>query len=393
MSLTCLSACLVSTSVLVACNEDDPVTASKRDTGGEQAGDAAVDTGGDAADATDAADTDTTAAPAELRVQPTQIFFEDVEIGESKTASISLANVGGSPLFITDVVITEREPEDTAELKPGESWLEGDSLTLEPSSHTTLEVLYEPDDHAIDRGFVTITSTDPNNSPVVVPIETVNAYPDIDVLRTLRFGTVAVGETATEEIVIHNRGYSPLTVDEILMSGDPSFSVEMQAPYTTPAVIEKDDYIIFEATYAPYDDETDRATIYVESNDPDEESFEIGVAGNEPTPCIRVSTTSIDFGDVAVGAREVESVTVLNCSETQQLTVSQVSLSTDGGGTFSINQAPTTPATIAPTTTEQIQVAASGDDERDAVGVLVVESDDPEQGGLVIDLRAKFVAQ
>jgi hypothetical protein len=319
------------------------VTAPSRDTGGEQDADAAADAADTDTAATDTADADTTATPAQLRVQPTQIFFEDVEIGESATASISLANVGGSPLFITGATITDRTPGDTAELKAGDTWLEGDSETLEPTSHMTIEVLYEPDDHAIDRSFVTITATDPDNPEIVVPIETVNAYPDIDVLRTLRFGSVAVGESATEAVVIHNRGISPLTVDEILMGGDPgdpAFSRQMQPPYATPAVIERDDYIIFEVTYTPSDEAVDRATIFVNSNDPDQESFEIGVAGNEPTPCIRISTKSIDFGDLAVGERRTETLTLLNCSETRQLVVSGIALSTDGGGAFSINQAP-----------------------------------------------------
>jgi hypothetical protein len=392
-----LIACLLGAGITSGCSDDEPESAPKRDAGADVSADTAGEADTRAADASDTSgseDTDTTASPAQLRVLPSQIFFEDVEIGESVTASLSLANIGGSTLFVTDAIVTERAADASGELKPSDTWI-GDSVKIEPGTHTSIEVLYEPDDSATDRGFVTITSTDPENTTVVVPIETVNAYPDIDVLRTLRFGSVAVGDPDTRSVVIHNRGIAPLQVNEISLAdtSDPTFSVAMQSPYETPAVIQKDDYIIFDVTYAPSDTDTDLATIVVDSEDPDQGTVEIGVAGNEPSPCIQVVPTNIDFGAVAVGDPKIEDLTLLNCSETRSLEVSEITLTTAGGGAFSINQAPSTPVTIAPRSTELVQISARGDAERDAVGVLVVESNDPQQGAVVVDLRAQFVAQ
>ncbi|WP_168210732.1 choice-of-anchor D domain-containing protein [Persicimonas caeni] len=382
---------LVALALVVGCSDDDSQVAPQKDVGGSEDAAVEADTGSDASgDAVDDVEEDA-AEPAALRVTPTQLFFEGVEIGQTATETVRLANVGGSTLYINNAELTEGDPENDAELKPGSTWVGDDPLAIEPGTHVDLEVVYEPLDHVTDRGVLSISGTDPDNPQVEVAIETVSSYPDIDVLRTLRFGTVAVGSPATEEVVIHNRGISPLTVNEILMAGDSAFSLAMQAPYETPAVIEKDDYIIFEVTYNPSDAETDEATITIDSNDPDESSYEIGVIGNEPTPCIRVSSKSLDFGEVNTGARGTESLTILNCSETRQLQVSQIALSTDGGGAFTINQAPDTPVSIPPRTTEQVQVAASSDDVRDAIGVLVVESNDPQQGGLVVDLRASFI--
>lgn len=381
--------CLI---VCAGCSDDDTKPAPSNDR------DAAIDATADTGPATDAdgdaADTaDAPSGPPTILVEPTQLFFEGVEIGESKTASVSVSNVGESTLYITNLELTEREPGDTAELKPGTNWLEGDNMAIEPGTFETIDVLYEPVNEAVDPGFLTISDTDPDKPQVVVPIETISSYPDIDVPKTLRFGTVAVGESATEEVVIYNRGMSPLTVNDITMGpGSAAFSMQMQSPYETPAVIDQDDYIVFEITYDPSDADTDTTTVTIDSNDPDEGSFEIGVVGNEPTPCIRVSADSLDFGQVPTGQRQTKSLTVLNCSQTRQLEVSQISLSTDGGGAFSINQAPQTPVDIPPTTTETVQVAASSDDARDAAGILVIESDDPQQGGLVVDLRAAFVA-
>lgn len=389
-----LSLVLLFAGSVAGCSDDDSDVAPRRDTGG------AADTGVDSDDVgqdaqSDAADVeeDTAPEPPALRVTPSQLFFEGVEIGQSETRTVLVANVGGSTLYVSKASITEGDPENDPELKPGSDWVGDDPVAVEPGTHLELEVVYEPLDHAADRGMLRINGTDPDNSQVDVPIETISSYPDIDVLRTLRFGTVAVGEPATEEVVIHNRGISPLTVSEILMAGDSSFSLAMQAPYETPAVIERDDYVIFEVTYNPSDVETDEATITIDSNDPDESSYEIGAIGNEPTPCIRVSSKSIEFDEIMLGMQATESLTILNCSESRQLEVSKIALSTDGGGAFSINQAPDTPVSIPPRTTETVQVSATGVDIREAVGVLVIESNDPQQGGLVVDLRASFYGE
>ncbi len=381
---------VLSVVLVAACSDNSSQPAPKQDASIDVGADSASDVGD--LDAGTDADAEVDAGPAVLRVQPSQLVFSNVQIGQSKTASISLSNVGQSTLYITRAELTERDTQDTPEIKQGADWPQ-DNLAIEPGTFATLNVLYEPADYKTDSGFVTISATDPDNSQVVVPINTINSYPDIDVPKTIRLGTVAVGDTATQKIAIYNRGLSPLTVNDITMAGDNSFSIQVESPYSTPAVIDTDDYIIFDLTYAPSTTDTANATITIDSNDPDEGSYDIGVVGNEPTPCIQVSSPSLDFGDVAVGQQQTKSLTVLNCSQSRQLHISQIALSTDGGGAFTIDDAPDTPAVIPPATTTTIKVAAKADDARQALGILDIASDDPQQGGLTVDLRASFVAQ
>ncbi len=380
--------------IAVGCGDDDAQSApsheSDADSGGQQEADAGGDVGDE--DASDAPDAE--AEPASIRVEPRQIIFEGVEIGEPASATISIRNVGGSDLYVTDASVTQSSSQaDDEEFKPGDAWVEDDQLAIEPGTHTNIEVVYDPVDHTVDRGFVTIRSTDPENPEIVVSLATVNAYPDIDVPKTVRYGSVDAGESVTEEIVIYNRGLMGLTVDDISIQsteGDDAFSYVMQEPYELPALIDHGDYVIFEATFAPTSTDTSRATLTIESDDPDEPSFEMGLVGNEPTPCIRVDKTHLDFGSTTVGDESTENLTIVNCSRTRQLEVSGISLSTDGGGAFDISQAPETPATLSPMTTEQLEVTASSDAARDASGILVIESNDPEQGSVVVNVRATF---
>lgn len=369
-----------------ACSDDDAQSAPTRDAAIQR------DAGPDVAAPDAAPDAEPDAAePAAMRVAPEQLFFENVEIGESRTLAVSVRNVGGSPLYLTSAELTDVSSADAAELTEGAGYPGGEPVEIAPGTTHEVEVVYAPADHAVDRAALDLYTTDSDNSHVVVPIQTINAYADIDAPETLRFGSVDAGESVTEEVVVYNRGLDPLTVESITASGDPSFSVAMKAPYQTPAILQTDDFLVFEATYAPQTTDTVRSTVTIASDDPDQSSFELTLVGNEPTPCIRLSKNAVEFGEVPVGERRTQPLTILNCSQSRQLAVSTIALSTDGGGAFSFNQAPGLPLELAPLTTEQVQLAASADDPRAAAGVLVVQSDDPQQPSIVVDVSAVFV--
>ncbi len=88
---------------------------------------------------------------------------------------------------------------------------------------------------------------------------------------------------------------------------------------------------------------------------------------------LTVSSSSIDFGNVAVGGKKTVSLVVSNpASGTSTLTVSQIGIS---GGGFSLGTMPSLPATVAAGQSVTLKVIFSPSASGSATGTLTVTSD------------------
>ena len=96
-------------------------------------------------------------------------------------------------------------------------------------------------------------------------------------------------------------------------------------------------------------------------------------------------------GDVQTGSASQQTVTLFNCSEQRTLEISGATLSSDGGGAFSVELPEAVPFTLLPSQSSPLTLEAASDMPREAIGSLVVESDDPEQGAVTVGVRANFV--
>jgi hypothetical protein len=329
---------------------------------------------------------DLPAEPGSLVIEPTQITFEDVRHGEMKTANIAVSNVGGKPLTVTTVELQEFNRRGNPEFLEGDDWQS--SFTVGPGLFQDIDVVYAPDDYDLDAGQVRLQTNDPDNEIVEIRLTTVSAYADIEAPTSLRFGEVDPGEELVKEITLYNRGIDPLTITEITTTAaDPNpFSQTLDSNEPLPTVLEKDEDYVLQVHYNPTDSDTDRGTVTITSDDPDEETFEIALTGNDPSPCIQITPNPVDLGKLTPGEMGSQSVTMLNCSQSLQLQVGTIELVDDGGGVFTIDNLPEVPATIAPLQTESFQVSGGLADPGTATGEVNVESNGTSSAA-VIELR------
>lgn len=336
---------ILSSSLLTACPGEDPNNgvAPEKDMTAE--GDAGTDAAPDLPEA-DAAP-DVPAEPGRIVIEPEQITFGAVRHGETETAVVAITNVGGQPVVVSNVMLQELNRTGEPELLPGPNF--ETTFEVGPGLHREIDVVYEPKDYGADRGILEIWTTDPEAEMNQIRIEALNAYADVEAPKFVRFGEVPAGESVTKRIAVVNRGIDPLTISDAVLGGtSQEFSITFEENASPPTVVETNGDFLIDVQYGPVDLGTDRGTITLTTDDPDDPTWEIALTGNDPTPCIDVAPDPVDFGELAAGTAGMQQVTLLNCSRTLGLEVTSIALADDGGGTFTVGSLPELPLQLAP---------------------------------------------
>ena len=185
--------------------------------------------------------------------------------GDVDTEVVTVKNVGDADLNVTDLRLNTGSSVYT--LTPL-----GSSI-LVPSQQSDFSVAYDPVTYETNTDSVTITSNDPDEPTVTIPIAGNGSAPVIEIDPDYHdFGTTLIGCDGEKEIIISNVG----DVDLIVSALDffVSFPAEMEIslheeingplPWTITPGSSKNVLIGHE----PYDELTDSGFIEVGSNDP-----------------------------------------------------------------------------------------------------------------------------
>jgi hypothetical protein len=186
---------------------------------------------------------------------------------------------------------------------------------LAAGDSTTVEVTYTPVDVGADSGTLDIASNDPDEPVVSVTLNGADEpVPDIDVDPLIvDFGNVVQGNVETEDVTVSNLGTATLTVSAISYSGSADFNwMAASLPGLIPAGASRTIVV----TYVPSDEVVDTGTITIASDDPDEPSVDVTLAGQPaPTPDIDVDPWVHDYGDVKVNTVETATFTITNVGD------------------------------------------------------------------------------
>ena len=194
-------------------------------------------------------------------------------------------------------------------------------------------------------------------------------------------------------VEIHNIGADPLHFGDFDLAGedpayfsysfisgrnpDGSFPPESQDSNVAPTTLDPGDDPLYMRVFFSPDDELPRnAQIQIESSDQD---ITVELAGNSDAPCLEVvQGDTLDFGPASIDDTTYRMVTLRNCSPQAQLEISDIDLSDDAGGVYTLPaDAPLDlPYEMAPGQVAQTMVGFSPDDEVQYSGELYIESDD-----------------
>jgi len=308
------------------------------------------------------------APPPSITVEPAQLDFETVTLGESAERTVTVRNDGSDARTVSSVQSSH----------PAYAVIGDTAFSLAPGTSKTLTVRFAPTGAGPQDATLTIESND-----VEQPITTVALYgAGLGVVSiavepsAIDFGGVTLGQSAEQALTIRNNGTLELTVSKIESSepvfstdGDGSFAL---APGATQALAVR---------FAPVAVGSQDAALRIESNDADEPVVTVDLAGRGVgLPTIGVEPAELAFGSVLIGQSADQSLTVRNTGSAE-LVVSDVQSSDPAFAAVG-----ETAFQLAPGVSQVLTVRFSPAGSAEHQGILTIASNDSEQPALTVAL-------
>ncbi len=189
----------------------------------------------------------------------------------------------------------------------------------------------------------------------------------------LQFGSLSVGTTATDQVVITNVGTATLDVHGLAIEGPQEFAVDASA--TT--LLEPEAVAAVDVSYTFATSGAASATLHVMSNDPQQADVQVTLLAGGLTSSIQLDPAEFTFDDVEAGCPQSREITIRNVGQ------DQVAL-------YDVVYAPTSdelsaswlfdPGTIlAPQGEQTVTVTYTPQDDTPDVGYLYVFVEDTEE--------------
>ncbi|NQU05967.1 MAG: choice-of-anchor D domain-containing protein, partial [Calditrichaeota bacterium] len=303
----------------------------------------------------------------EIVVEPDTLAFGFVVVDQTDEMTVTISNDGHADLTVSNAVV---EGDNFAVVFE-------DNIVIGINESAELTVSFTPNAEGDFGGTLTITSDDPNRETVDVALTGSGANPDIELNpESLAFGAVVVNQSEQLTLTISNVGQANLTIDEIGVAGA-YFAVDFEQAI----VIEPNNSYEFNVIFTPEDGGDFQGTLSISSDDPDESLVEVGLSGTGVMPVIIVDSQELNFGEVAIdNAREM----ILNIGNdgNGDLTISEIVLA--GDQVFSIEF--DGEVVIEPEGNYEQAVTFAPVQGLDYEGTLTIQSDDPQNGEVVVDL-------
>ena len=306
-------------------------------------------------------------------VEPTQVDFGGVPIGQSAAQILSVRNTGSEALSISSI-----QTSDPAFTVQGET-----VFRLEPDASRELVVSFAPTSGGAQQASLAIQSDDPDEPTVTVSLSGSGlGVPRVAVEPSqLQFGDVALGQSAEQSLTVHNTGTANLVVHDI-QSGDPAFGVTGATSFE----LAPGDFRDVAITFSPAASGALQATLSILSNDPEQPAITVALAGTGAgEPDIVVETTEIGFGEILVG-QSVQQPLVVQNSGTAVLTVSSIQSSEPA---FTVEGE--TSFQLQPEGSRELVVAFSPGAAGTQQAILTILSNDVDQPSVTIALSGAAI--
>jgi hypothetical protein len=223
---------------------------------------------------------------AEIEVNPMDIDFKTVYIGQTESRHITIRNIGTEVLTVSEIAFAETSNLDISITSgfSGASIPAGDSIQI--------EVLCTPKDSGVMTASLIIRSNDEHDSVLTVNISAHAKELPMPIIEVsplvLDFDTMNAGQSKTMEICIRNTGNIQLNVTSVSFgSGTSSAFTINDGP--TSKTVDPDDSIYISVTYHAGIPGDDKGTLEIHSDDPNSPLFEIPLQGTSlelPVPVL-----------------------------------------------------------------------------------------------------------
>jgi hypothetical protein len=309
----------------------------------------------------------------QIVVEPTQLDWGTITVGQPVERSLTLRNPGSADLLISSV-----QCNDIAFVVSGAT-----AFAVAPQTTRALPLIFSPAAVGSVQATLTIHSNAQDTPTLDVPLSATVAGPsDIRVEPAhIDFGAVLVGQTPQRTLTVSNLGAADLVVSAIdvppgpfRLSGETSFSLPLGTTKTVTI------------SYSPETLGSHQATCTIHSSDPDQPVWSVALAGSGVgIPRIEVAPQILDFGVVNVGESALLNLILRNAG-TANLTITEIDCP---AGPFSTTGIP--PVELAPGSARELTVTYAPTDAATHQGQLTIRSTDPAQPATQLSLKGSSI--
>ena len=284
-------------------------------------------------------------ATSPLNATPSSVSFGDVAIGSSSTQTVTLINAGSHTIHITQATVTGTGFTISGLSTPA---------ILPAGQNTTFTVKFTAQSTGSATGSVSVVST-AVNSPTTISLAANGASSSLSVNPTsLSFGNVVVGTSSTQTVTLSNTGTSNAVVSQANVTGA-GFSI---SGLTLPLTLAGGQNKPFSVSFAPTTAGSATGGVSI-VNGTTGSATTLSLSGNGVSLLLGASPSSLNFGDVALGASGTLTITLSNTG-TGSVTVSQVNVTGAGFSTSGISPPATLPAGQNTTFTVKFAPSSTG---------------------------------
>ncbi|TVP57543.1 MAG: choice-of-anchor D domain-containing protein [Halomonadaceae bacterium] len=205
---------------------------------------------------------------AAISVDPESLSFGTVQPGQTPEQTITVSNTGGASLGIQNVSLSGPDANVFT--------LSEDCNSLEPTNSCSIVVTYLAEGNTEHNATVIIESDAPESATVEVPVTGTSEIEPTAALvvdpEAVDFGTVELGATQNENVILSNTGGAPLTIEGINISGEAAEDFTQVSDCTT---LGQNEECTITVTYSSNVDAERNAVMTILSDDPNRPEVDV----------------------------------------------------------------------------------------------------------------------
>ena len=314
-----------------------------------------------------------TATGVSIEISPNTVSFGNLAVGQSVTKTVTVTNSGAEMLTVSGISVAGTGFTASGPKLP---------ISLSAGQSASISAVFKPTAGVADTGTITIASN-ADGSPSLIALSgtgttaaALSATP-----KSIAFGSVAVGSTATETVHLENTGSEAATISKMAFSGT-GVSV---SGMTVPMNLASGQTVNLTVTYKPVSAGTLTGTVSITSNATDA-SMVIGINATATSSTLAATPSAVSFGNVVVGSDTTQTIRLQNIG-TSQVAISSITASVAGVGISGV----TLPVSLAPGTSATVTAAYKPTGAGSVSGKITVTSS-AVGSPTIIDLSATAAA-
>jgi hypothetical protein len=315
----------------------------------------------------------------DIAADPNPLDFGDVDPLTPAVKSLNILNRGQTALTLHGAqFLSNREAE--FEIKTELTY----PLEIAPGKSLSVDIKYSPKKPVADE--VWEISNDSTGSPrYAVRLVGRIAAPDIEVEPTrLDFNSTMIGHKDVKTFEIRNKGTLQLEVSAVELDSSSSAEFELINLPSFPLIIEAGKSVSIEVQYHSQDTTDDAGFVKIASNDPDSPEVRVELVASARGCDLKAVPTALHFTQ-----RDRKQLSIINQGNLP-CTYKAASFSASTSKEFSFFLPPPVAQPIQPGQKLDFLIQFTPTDANDKQGELLIDSDDPDEPQIIVQLSSKL---